>query len=290
MFAVAAFRGGFRPAKDEVDQAYSEQASKAKHNTSRIVSRELEEAVFRLEDNYVQKAFEIYCDETPERDITDPTLLWMVYTAGLCRFIEDRILRDICFKLDQAQPSLELNILRPDRERLFSYQSEKLKREFPIVFRLVERLKAEWGRKIAARVAQLTQAVSTQVSQSPSEVEQEVEQTVPLEELDLLEPTPATETPIFVHSENYDSITFNGKSYTLQERQAAVVKLLHEALRKGHPAVPGRRILNLPGCADVGAIRDIFKSRPQLWGTLIVNCEVMGEGRGFYRLNPSIKA
>lgn len=92
----------------------------------------------------------------------------------------------------------------------------------------------------------------------------------------------------FSHSEGYDSITFNGESHTLQERQAAVVKLLHEAVKKGHPAVPSRKITSLPGCEDVGSVRDIFKSRPQLWGTLVISCEGTGEGRGFYRLHPSI--
>jgi hypothetical protein len=96
--------------------------------------------------------------------------------------------------------------------------------------------------------------------------------------------------PTFIHSEAYDSISFNGESFTLQERQAAVVKLLHESLKKGHPSVPLRKILSLPGCEDVASIRDIFKSRPQLWGNLIINCEETGEGRGFYRLHPSITA
>jgi len=93
---------------------------------------------------------------------------------------------------------------------------------------------------------------------------------------------------VFTHSESYETITFNGESCTLPERQAAVVKLLHEALQKGHPAVSGRKIMSLPGCEDVSSVRDIFKSRIQLWGTLIVNCEDIGEGRGFYRLHPSI--
>lgn len=93
---------------------------------------------------------------------------------------------------------------------------------------------------------------------------------------------------IFSHSEEYDSITFRGKRYTLQPRQAAVVKLLHEALKKGHPEVAGRTILRLPGCEDVTSIRDIFKSRSQLWGSLVVNCEGTAADRGFYRLHPDI--
>jgi hypothetical protein len=108
------------------------------------------------------------------------------------------------------------------------------------------------------------------------------------------DPEPAdkqAEAPVtvFTHSESYDSIIFNGENYTLQARQAAVVKMLHEALQKGHPAVSIRKILSIPGCEGVSSVRDIFKSRPQVWGSLIMNCEDSGEGRGFYRLHPSIK-
>lgn len=96
--------------------------------------------------------------------------------------------------------------------------------------------------------------------------------------------------PIFTHSESYESISFKGESYTLQERQAAVVRMLHEAVKKGHPPVSFRKIQSIPGCEDIATLRDIFKSRLQLWGTLIVNCEETGEGRGFYRLHPSISS
>jgi hypothetical protein len=114
--------------------------------------------------------------------------------------------------------------------------------------------------------------------------------TLIISEDDIDEPRQAQEgsKPAFSHSEAYDSITFNNESYTLQERQAAVLRLLHEALKKGHPPVPSRKIMSLPGCEDVGSVRDIFKSRPQLWGTLVISCEETGEGRGFYRLHPSI--
>jgi hypothetical protein len=285
---MAAFRSGRRLPQDSAYEAYSEQASRSKHTTSCIPSRELEDAVFCLEDQYVQEALEIYCDETPEREITDSALLWLVYTQGLTQFIETRILHDVCFKLDQAQPSLGIDILRADGERFFSYRSERLKRDFPVVIRIVDRLKIEWQKKIAARSAQLVEGALPKNEES-TQVEHTVTESVPLEILDQ-ETDEAEEPPIFVHSENYDSITFNGQSYTLQERQAAVMKLLHEALKKGHPAVPGRKILSLPGCAEVSTVRDIFKSRPQLWGALIVSCEDIGEGRGFYRLSPSIKA
>src|SRR5215467_6431399 len=74
LLAVASFRTGWRSFQDDAHKAYSEQASKLKSSTSRIVPRELEESVYCLEDTYVQQAFEIYCDETPERKITDSAL------------------------------------------------------------------------------------------------------------------------------------------------------------------------------------------------------------------------
>lgn len=106
----------------------------------------------------------------------------------------------------------------------------------------------------------------------------------------IIEPDPAVVAPpVFSHSESYDSITFHGENYTLLERQAAVVRMLHNALKKGRPAVSTRTLLSVPGCEDITAVRDIFKSRQQLWGTLITNCEGTHKGRGFYRLHPSIK-
>jgi hypothetical protein len=179
--------------------------------------------------------------------------------------------------------------LRPEGERFFSYGSDRLKREFPIVIRIVDRLKNQCSEKIAARVRQITDGASNKVQQSAREADEVVSQVIPPESPYLSASVPVTETPIFTHSENYDSVTFNGESYTLLERQAAVVKMLHEALQKGHPAVSMRKILSIPGCEAVSSVRDIFKSRSQLWGTLITNCEESGEGRGFYRLHQSIK-
>lgn len=296
LFSVAAFLSGWRASEDEAYRTYASEASKLQNSTSRIPSRELEEAVFRLEDAYVQKALEIYRDETPRREITDVILLWHVYNLGLVPFIETRILRDTCFRLDKAQPSLGLNTLRPDGERFFSYRSERLKQEFPIVIRIVDRLKAEYADKIAALARQMTTKVeavsvedaSTNVSPSQKEAGGESAQAAPVEASNASEAAPVTKTPIFTHSETYDSITFNGKSYTLQERQAEVIRFPHDAAKKGRPAVPKRRLLAIPGCEDVTSVRDIFKSRPELWGELIVNCEETGEGRGFYRLSPLI--
>ena len=244
LLTVAAFRTG-RSSQDDAHKAYSEQASKLKSSTSRIVSRELEESLYSLEDTYVQEAFETYCDETPEREITDTALLWMVYQLGLCPFIDTKVLRDICFKLDQAQPSLGLNISRPDAERFFSYQSERLKAEFPVVIRIVDRLKTAWGKKISARTAELAQAVSTKSDQLTTPMPQKADVAVSLGELDRETDVPVG--PIFTHSESYESISFNGESYTLQERQAAVVRLLHEAVKKAIPRSQSEKFRVYPG-------------------------------------------
>jgi hypothetical protein len=111
---------------------------------------------------------------------------------------------------------------------------------------------------------------------------------ISLDEIDEVVEQTAEPEAVFSHSEEYDSITFGGEPHTLQPRQAAIVRMLHEAVKKGHPSVSGRKIMSIPGCEDAASVRDIFKSRLQLWGTLIVNCEDSGEGRGFYRLHPSI--
>ncbi len=62
---------------------------------------------------------------------------------------------DTCFKLDKAQPSLGLNLLRPDGERFFAYQSQALKRDFPAVIRIVDRVKEHWREKIHALAQEL---------------------------------------------------------------------------------------------------------------------------------------
>jgi hypothetical protein len=215
--------------------------------------------------------------------------MWLVYNMGLVPFIETRLLRDICLKLDHAQPSLGLNLLRSDGERFFSYRSDGLKRDFPIVIRIVDRLKTECSDKIALRARQLTEILPNNIQQPANEKDLPTSQPTPDESANLSVSDPVTESATFTYSESYDSITFNGETCTLQERQAAVVKMLHEALQKGHPAVSVGKILSISGCEGVSSVRDIFKSRPQVWGSLIMNCEDSGEGRGFYRLHPSIK-
>ena len=171
--------GLFPSPRGDAHRAYSEQASKLRNSTSKIPSRELEEAVFRLEDISIQAAFDIYQGEIPQKEIMNTTLLWLVYNLGLVPFIETKILWNTCFKLDEGQPSLGLNLLRADPERFFSYNSQKLRKEFPVVIRIVDRLKAQWRDKIAARVREMTAGESpASLATAPSAEEHTAEQTI----------------------------------------------------------------------------------------------------------------
>lgn len=127
---------------------HRELASRLRSSADKTPSRELEAAVFNLEDTYIERAFKIYEDETPQKQITNVQLLWAVYSLGLVPFIHHQILKDTCFRLDQAQPSLGLNFSRPDGDRFFVYNSQKLRNGFPVVFRIVDGLKARWRERI----------------------------------------------------------------------------------------------------------------------------------------------
>src|SRR5437667_7070883 len=100
-------------ARDDAYRAYSALASRLRNSNGKMPSRELEEAVFTLEDRCTQAAFEIFEDEAPERPIRNINLLWLIYSLGLVPFIQTKILHDTCFRLEKAQPSLGIDMLRP---------------------------------------------------------------------------------------------------------------------------------------------------------------------------------
>jgi len=83
----------------------------------------------------------------------------------------------------------------------------------------------------------------------------------------------------FTHSEDYRSVTLQGKPYTLTTSQAAIVQMLHEELQHGTPELGQAYILERLGTPN-SRLRDTFKG-PELWGKLIVR----GKKRGTYRLN-----
>jgi hypothetical protein len=90
---------------------------------------------------------------------------------------------------------------------------------------------------------------------------------------------PTAQPPVFAHSTDYRSLTFEGKAYLLTRGQATVVKLLHEASQRGTPAV-GKDTLLAAIERETSRLRDSFRHSP-LWGTLIV---ANRKPRGTYQL------
>ena len=131
-------------ASGDAYREYSEQEKRSRNSTSKVASRELENAVLALENTVVQKAFEVYKDEAPERPIQSRDLLWAIYNFGLVPFIETKVLNDICYRLDLAQPSLNLNLSRSGADHFFTYNSPRLRKDFPVVIRIVDGLKRHW--------------------------------------------------------------------------------------------------------------------------------------------------
>ena len=86
--------------------------------------------------------------------------------------------------------------------------------------------------------------------------------------------------PVFSASSDYRSITYKGAPYRLTRNQSTIIRMLHEAYLKGTPAL-GRDVLLSAIEAETSRVRDSFKSRPQLWNTLIIG----GGARGTYQLN-----
>jgi len=154
-----------RGISDDPYEKYSEQARRSRNSTSKVISRELENALRALENHVIQEALEIYEDEAPEKPIKTGDLLWAVYNFGLVPFIETEILRDVCSKLAKAQPSLGLDMWRPDAERFLSYKSAGLRKQFPVVIRIVDELKSQWRDNVhqrANQISALTGAVSSE--------------------------------------------------------------------------------------------------------------------------------
>jgi hypothetical protein len=76
LFFRVSLYGISRGASRDVYREYSEQEKRSRNSSSKVTSRELEDAVFALENNVVQRAFEIYEDEAPEKPIQSRDLLW----------------------------------------------------------------------------------------------------------------------------------------------------------------------------------------------------------------------
>jgi len=83
----------------------------------------------------------------------------------------------------------------------------------------------------------------------------------------------------FNHSDDYRSLSFEGKSHLLTHNQAIIVRILHEEYLQGLPEVSTTKLLR--GIeSETSRVRDSFKNSP-LWGTLVKR----GSKKGFYRLS-----
>jgi hypothetical protein len=85
---------------------------------------------------------------------------------------------------------------------------------------------------------------------------------------------------LFTHSSDFHSVTLRGQQFSLTPSQAQVVERLFEAYQNGTPEI-GQHTLIVGLELQSRRLRDIFKSRPEAWGTLVVP----GRTRGTYRLN-----
>ncbi len=159
----------FDRTRGQAYREYREVESRVKNSASKVPSRELEDAIFKLEDEFVQDSLTIYEEETPQRKITHAGLLWFIYSQGLVPFIEKEILRDVCFRLDRAQPSLNLDMFRHNAVAFFSYSSPTMRKEYPVVIRIVERLKDDWRAKTSKRAQEISER-NAKSAESPTPI------------------------------------------------------------------------------------------------------------------------
>lgn len=98
------------------------------------------------------------------------------------------------------------------------------------------------------------------------------------------EPKPANappeKDPPFKHSDDYRSIALNGENFTLTPQQARVIEILHRAHERGTPEI-GKDFILEEIESTSNRLRDIFRSSPEAWKTLIAK----GGKQGTYRLN-----
>lgn len=83
------------------------------------------------------------------------------------------------------------------------------------------------------------------------------------------------------HSKDFSSVRWHGTIYGFTATQAAVVRVLWRALRRGAPDVRQETLL-MDSASESDRLSDVFKGSPA-WGTLVVP----GLARGTYRLRDS---
>lgn len=86
------------------------------------------------------------------------------------------------------------------------------------------------------------------------------------------------EEPIFTYSDDYLNITFYGKPSTQTEKQRTLIRVLHEAHKRGQPVVHEKTLLQ--AIDSTTEVRSYFRRSP-LWGNLVVR----GPRKGTFRLN-----
>lgn len=89
-------------------------------------------------------------------------------------------------------------------------------------------------------------------------------------------PEPPESNTAFSH--DYHLVRIDGQNYHLGEKQAVVVRSLHEAMIAGRPWLFGKTLLKQAGSTS-NRLRDIFRTQPA-WKMLIKS-----DGRGYYCLN-----
>jgi hypothetical protein len=80
-------------------------------------------------------------------------------------------------------------------------------------------------------------------------------------------------------SDDYRSLRFHNKSYSLTRNQSQMAKILHAALLKGFPDVDKDKLLQAIE-NETSNVRDSWRGSP-LWNKLVIQ----GDRRGTYRLN-----
>jgi len=96
-------------------------------------------------------------------------------------------------------------------------------------------------------------------------------------------PLPASPNlpPLFEHSDDFRTLRFRGQQITLTSMQAQAVAFMFQKHQQGEPEIHQARILTEID-AKSKRLREIFKSTPGVWGTLIIQ----GSPRqGMVRLN-----
>jgi len=84
----------------------------------------------------------------------------------------------------------------------------------------------------------------------------------------------------FTHSPDFRSVSLRGEQFSLTLMQAQAVQILFEAYQNETPEIGQAYILEELGSPS-GRLQDIFRSRKEVWGKLIIP----GKTKGTYRLN-----